>query len=263
MDVERVEYIQSRVNVTVATGGDDVRRTKEEAAATRRRIVAAALREFHRRGMARTTLAHVASAAGVTRGAIYWHFAGKQALFRAIRESVSLPLLDRSDLTLLREQAGDPLARIAAFCRELSRACEEERDTRRTLELLSFKCEYVGDLAQERKAMVVNSERLRTALESAYRQARTRGVLRADVEPAVAALETLAFLSGLMRLWLLDDGRIRMRAQAAKVIAAHVEGRRAPVPARTSVPVRSRGASRRGGSRIAGAVAAPAAYARK
>lgn len=238
-----------------------MRRTKEEAAQTRRRIVAAALREFHRRGMARTTLAHVAQAAGVTRGAIYWHFAGKQALFRAIRESVSLPLLDRSDLTLLREQAGDPLARIAAFCRELARACEEERDIRRTLDLLSFKCEYVGELAQERKAMVANSDRLRHALESAYRQARAQGVLQADVEPPIAALETLAFLSGLLRLCLLDDGRIGLRAHAAKVIAAHVDGRRAhPSPRLAVMPAAT--PSRRA-PRTAGTAASPGTYLRK
>lgn len=240
-----------------------MRRTKEEAAATRRRIVAAALREFHRRGMARTTLAHIARAAGVTRGAIYWHFAGKQALFRAIRESVSLPLLDRSDLTLLREQAGDPLTRIGAFCKELSRACEEERDTRRAYELMSFKCEYVGELAAERQAMVVNSDRLRNALESAYRQARAQGALRADIEPAVAALETLAFLSGLMRLCLLDDGRIRMRVQAAAVIDAHVEGRRAHAPSRGKLPTRLPAESRRRAGRTRGAGGSPPAYARK
>jgi len=239
-----------------------VRRTKEEAEATRRRILAAALREFHRRGMARTTLAHIAKAAGVTRGAIYWHFAGKQALFRSIREAVSLPLLDRSDLTLLREQAGDPLVRITAFCRDFLRACEEERDTRRAYELMSFKCEYVGELAAERQAMVVNSDRLRIALESAYRQARAQGVLRVGIEPVLAAFETLAFLSGLMRLCLLDDGRLRMRVHAAKVIDAHVEWRRAPPPSRMAVPARRTAEARVRAARIAGAAMTPA-YARK
>jgi TetR/AcrR family transcriptional regulator, acrAB operon repressor len=235
-----------------------VRRTKKEAAATRRRIMAAALREFHRRGIARTTLAHVARAAGVSRGAIYWHFAGKQALFRAIRESVSLPLLDRSDLTLLRVQEGDPLARIAAFLHELYRGFVEERATRIAYDIMSFKCEYVGDLAVERHALAVNSERMRTALESAYAQARARGLLRAGIAPRIAALETIAFMSGLMRLCLLDTGRIGMRADAATVIDAHLDGRRAPA-APVGVPGRRAPASRiRRTPRTAGAAHAPA-----
>jgi TetR/AcrR family acrAB operon transcriptional repressor len=58
-----------------------VRRTKKESEQTRRQIIAAARRVFARQGVRRTTLEEVARAAGVTRGAIYWHFAGKTELF--------------------------------------------------------------------------------------------------------------------------------------------------------------------------------------
>lgn len=51
-----------------------VRRTKEEAQETRQQILEAAEKAFHARGVARTTLADIAKLAGVTRGAIYWHF---------------------------------------------------------------------------------------------------------------------------------------------------------------------------------------------
>ncbi len=47
------------------------RRTKEEAAATRDSILDAAEQLFVEQGVSRTTLQHIASAAGVTRGAIY------------------------------------------------------------------------------------------------------------------------------------------------------------------------------------------------
>ena len=63
-----------------------MRRTKQEAEQTRRRIMSAALRTFDRHGISRTTMEHIADAAGVTRGAIYWHFADKQALLAAIRD---------------------------------------------------------------------------------------------------------------------------------------------------------------------------------
>jgi TetR/AcrR family acrAB operon transcriptional repressor len=54
-----------------------VRRTKEEAAATRDSILDAAEILFAKNGVSRTTLQHIATAAGVTRGAIYWHFVDK------------------------------------------------------------------------------------------------------------------------------------------------------------------------------------------
>jgi TetR/AcrR family acrAB operon transcriptional repressor len=65
------------------------RRTKEEAQATRSHILDTAELVFEQRGVSGTSLHEIAKAAGVTRGAIYWHFADKQALVAAIREDVT------------------------------------------------------------------------------------------------------------------------------------------------------------------------------
>lgn len=62
------------------------RRTKEEAALTRETIMTTALNLFCQRGLVRTSLCDVAKAAGVTRGAIYWHFRNKSELFIQIWE---------------------------------------------------------------------------------------------------------------------------------------------------------------------------------
>lgn len=58
-----------------------MKRTKEEAAETREKIFRAGIKVFARKGYAAGTLNDVAREAGVTRGAIYWHFANKQAFF--------------------------------------------------------------------------------------------------------------------------------------------------------------------------------------
>ena len=57
------------------------RRTKEEAAVTRKTIIEIALTLFSEQGYAGTTLNQIAEQAGVTRGAIYWHFENKVDLF--------------------------------------------------------------------------------------------------------------------------------------------------------------------------------------
>ncbi len=89
-----------------------MRRTKEEAARTRQAIVSAALACFDRYGIARSTLERIAACAGVSKGAIYHHFAGKREVLREIREQVSLPFLDEADTTLLRR--GEPGASTAS-----------------------------------------------------------------------------------------------------------------------------------------------------
>jgi TetR/AcrR family acrAB operon transcriptional repressor len=204
-----------------------MRRTKEEAEQTRRRIMEAALRVFDQRGIARTTLEHVAGEAGVTRGAIYWHFADKQALLRATREDVSLPLVDRADFTLLRDREAEPLERIERFLLDVIDAVDKDSRTRLLCEVMSFKCEYVGELESELADYARKVEHARTNLTQVYREARARGELRRGLKPEIAALETTVFLTGLIRLSLLDGHRVNVRRNARALVAAHIALRRA------------------------------------
>ena len=87
------------------------RRTKEEAQATRERLLDAAEVIFRDRGVTRTSLAEIATAAGMTRGAVYWHFKDKADLFRAMCDRATLPLdtmFERAGETA----AADPLGTL-------------------------------------------------------------------------------------------------------------------------------------------------------
>ena len=66
-----------------------VRKTREDA---RDALLTAALQTFRERGVAHTRLSDVAARAGVTRGAIYWHFKDKAELFAAVCERGTLPV---------------------------------------------------------------------------------------------------------------------------------------------------------------------------
>jgi TetR/AcrR family acrAB operon transcriptional repressor len=206
-----------------------MRRTKEQAEQTRRRIMSAALKVFDRRGIARTTMEHIAQAAGVTRGAIYWHFRDKQALLQAIRDDVSLPLVDRADFTLLSSRETEPLERIERFLLDIIDAVDQDSRTRLVCSVMSFKCEYVGDLEGELDEYARKVEHARRNLTQVYGEARARKQLRAGLEPDIAALETAMFLTGLIRLSLLDGHRANVRRNARALVASHIALRRARV----------------------------------
>lgn len=65
-----------------------VRRTKEEAQQTRADIVSAAVNVLFEKGLSGAKLEDIAEAAGVTRGAVYWHFKNKADLMIEIHHQL-------------------------------------------------------------------------------------------------------------------------------------------------------------------------------
>jgi TetR/AcrR family acrAB operon transcriptional repressor len=204
-----------------------MRKTKEDAALTRQALLDGALRCFGRKGIAGSTLEDIAGEARVTKGALYWHFTGKGGIFRAMRDAVSLPIMDRADVTLLHEGEGDPLQRIEAFLAGVLHGLEKDAGLRATLSVMHFKCEYAGELERELEGARANTQRLVTAFAKAYGEARRKGLLAAGVTPKAAAAETMMFMSGMLRLWLLDGTPRGLRRDARAAVRAHVRAKRA------------------------------------
>jgi TetR/AcrR family acrAB operon transcriptional repressor len=197
-----------------------VRRTKEDSERTRQQILGAARREFAQRGVTRTTMQHIAGAAGVSRGAVYWHFANKRELFRAMREQVTLPLFDRSEV--LAADSPDPLGAIERFLGGMIDQISTDRETRRTFEILSLKCEYVDEFRSELVRHTRRCHELMDRFATMYRHARDIGAMRDDIAPETAALGTCVFVTGLLRLWLMDERGALVRPEVDALIASHV-----------------------------------------
>jgi TetR/AcrR family acrAB operon transcriptional repressor len=203
-----------------------LRRTKQESERTRQGILAAARKVFARQGVTRTTFAEIAAAAGVTRGAIYWHFADKSQLFFAMREQVAVPMIDQTDLALLRADESDPLAGVERFLRGILEALEGDPAARQTFQIMGFKCEYVGEFERELALQRLRCSELVSKLTQTYGRARRTGQLRIGLRPPMAALETCSFVIGLTRLWLLDTRGSLVRRAAGRLISAHVAAQR-------------------------------------
>src|SRR5437870_11991044 len=182
-----------------------MRRTKEDAARTRAAIVDAALGCFDRHGIGGSTLDHIAAAANCTKGAVYHHFGGKREILRELREQVSVPMLDEADTELLHARGLPALERVERFMLGILDAVEGDPRKRQAITVMQFRCEYVDDLAPELAAAARNHERLLRAFEAAYREARKAGQLARGLSPRVAAVESVMFLSGVLRLSLIHD----------------------------------------------------------
>ena len=202
------------------------RKTKEEAERTRQQIIQAARQVFHACGVSRTSLENIAKAAGVTRGAVYWHFANKADLFFALREQASVPLLTRLDGLLLAEGLTDPLEGIEQALNEFFRTLEERPDVRQIFEIMASRCEYVDEFTSVQAEVNKPAMDFLIKVEVAYRRAQERGVLRPGLEPQTVALDTWAFACGLFHHLLAGCPDEAWRRQIPEMIAAHIALRR-------------------------------------
>jgi AcrR family transcriptional regulator len=97
----------------------------ERSAATRAALVAAARPLFTERGYAAVGTDEIARAAGVTRGALYHQFAGKEELFVAVFEQVEADMVGRLGAGIADADPADPVAMLHADVDGWLAACAE------------------------------------------------------------------------------------------------------------------------------------------
>src|ERR1700749_396694 len=96
----------------------------ERRQTTQAAILKSAKRLFGERGFAATTIDDVAAAARVAKGAVYHHFATKEALFEAVFDQVSQELLVEVDRAARNEK--DALTAMAKGTQAYFDACAKD-----------------------------------------------------------------------------------------------------------------------------------------
>jgi TetR/AcrR family acrAB operon transcriptional repressor len=201
------------------------RRTKEEAAATRDSILDAAEKLFVEQGVSRTTLQHIASAAGVTRGAIYWHFDDKSALFNAMMERATLPL--EAELQVLDEsESGDPLYNLREYMLAVLRRTVEDPIARRVFEIATLKVEFVDELDAVRVRRKHNLAQWMARAERRIKLAAEQGLIAKNIDAATVALAMWTMIDGMIRNWMFAPQSFDLLELGKCVIDPYMEGLR-------------------------------------
>ncbi len=194
-----------------------VRRTKEEAQETRRQILEAAEKAFYDRGVARTTLADIAAVAGVTRGAIYWHFSNKADLVQAMLDSLHEPL-DAMARASQSEEELDPLGCMRQLLVHLFEQIAVDPQTRRINEILFHKCEFTDEMCDLRRQRREVSADCNVRIDLSLRNAVRRDQLPQDLDTALAAITLHAFIDGHIAQWLLLPDSYNLYAEAGRLV---------------------------------------------
>lgn len=203
------------------------RRTKKEALETRNLLLDTAEDVFRVKGVSHTTLVDIAAAAGVTRGAIYWHFENKAALLQAVNDRAHLPFEAINSL-IADAQHEDPLARLRDGARTAMQQAMTNDRLRQVFEILVFKCEYVGEMADMLVRRRQNRDDCINAIAENLRHAVARGQLPASMDVPQAALGLYAMVDGLFINWLMDPAAYDLMGRTGELIDIFLRGLQAP-----------------------------------
>ncbi len=200
------------------------RKSKADAEQTRQQIIDSARQVFLEKGVSRSTLEDIASVAGVTRGAVYWHFKDKTDLFFAMRRLTVLPLIDQGEDILMANLSEDPLCGVERALTGIMQALENDRAAMEIFTIITLRCEFVGEFSAVVIEINKSRQKFLGKLISAYQRAKHKGLLREGLTPQQLAIDTMTFFSGLVYRRLMEEAG----SNAVKAIKSHIALRRPP-----------------------------------
>ncbi|CAH6659923.1 MULTISPECIES: multidrug efflux transporter transcriptional repressor AcrR [Pseudocitrobacter] len=198
------------------------RKTKQEALATRQHILDVALRLFSQQGVSSTSLVDIAKAAGVTRGAIYWHFKDKSDLFGEIWELSESSISDL-EIEYRAKFPDDPLSVLREILVYILEATVVEERRRLMMEIIFHKCEFVGEMAllqqAQRNLCIESYDRIEQVLKDCI----SAKMLPAKLLTRKAAILMRSYISGIMENWLFAPGSFDLKKEARDYVAILLE----------------------------------------
>lgn len=193
-----------------------VRKTKEQALKTRSSILDAAISVFVDHGVAKASLNEIAARAGVTRGAIYWHFNNKLDIFEALDEQLHNSLLEVI-LSDLEKDHPEPLKQLENLCIELLLDLERNQKKKDILTIFLLKCDYSGDMARFLTQHYEKKKKNFALFSRYFQKAQSKGHIK-DNDPEILTEALSCYLCGIVHEYIRAPELINMNKRAELLI---------------------------------------------
>jgi TetR/AcrR family acrAB operon transcriptional repressor len=197
-----------------------MRKTKEEADITKQSILDAAVKLFSEHGVAKTSLEKIAKAAGVTRGAVYWHFSSKQDIFEALHDQLHSPFI-QVITDGLEAVSPNAIEQLQVVCTELLIELEQNKMKKKIATLFLLRCDYSDEFAQSKERYNVKKKQKNGTLSRYFDKAIKQGVLPENTDSMLLTIGISAYLRGIAVEYLEDPDAFSMQDNAAKLIGMY------------------------------------------
>lgn len=179
-----------------------MKKTKEEAALTCRAVLDAALKIFSIKGYSGTSLEAVAKEAGITRGAIYWHFNDKFQLFTAVIRMSYEKAKVRVERVL--QSSHTPLEKIRQLIRQFFLTVAEDREFRVIEEVMLFKNEKKKELKQFYVEHMSKVKEMQDILKQLVEEGIAAGDFDEGIPTDTLVVALLSYVTGIKSAWVSD-----------------------------------------------------------
>src|SRR5580692_1071165 len=207
--------------------------TPRDPERTRVRLLQAAFQEIHHSGFRSADLDAILAKAGVTKGALYYHFENKEALGYAVADEIIASRVDQKWVQPLRN-AKNPIDVLIHIFQSES---QKKEDVQRGCELLNLSQEMSGlDEGFRRRTARIYKD-WHDAMAEALREGQKRRVVRSDINANETATFLIAAWEGYAVLGKNSQDPRMLRSRQRSVIG-HIESLR-PARGRTRVAGRA------------------------
>ncbi len=208
------------------------RKTKEEAERTYHALLDAATDLFMQKGIAKTTLNDIATAAGMTRGAVYWHFDNKDSVIMALwqRNAATLHQTFRSAFENL--DGDDPVHQFRKTLMDLVAGVVHEPQLGAAIRIVMHSVEITDEQTELQRFLLQKRDELHQSIESAFAILRWERLLKVNATTEQLTHALMSYLHGLLHnhlkpgkriLDLEQDGEVLLNLFLDSVLKDHAE----------------------------------------
>ncbi len=172
---------------------------------TANRILIQAMRIFLEKGYHGTSIDDITRAAGLTKGALYWHFSSKEDLLKRIVEEFERRFLNGL-IQAVKDAQGDILDKMEKFFRYNAAFSYYNREL--CVSFTTLAAELVGAHHGTEPEFKRIYKKYQKFLSNLILQGKKEKIFKKEIDPDLAALIIIAFHDGILIRWFMNRSEI-------------------------------------------------------